>query len=273
MQVNLTRSAAHKLSELLDAGLCTRAALIEHLTSPSLVKSYRLTVKPDEDGYIVCPWRTVNCGEVPVSEHAEAVLRDLAQHFRLSPEKRSRESTSMALDAILSGIITSVPTRSLAGPSLHPPRVIRHASTQRPKLALSNEALMGISRLSRSYLPMSTQHAPRGERKTPGYDTQARKPFKQISKMIGTLESFHFMWNDTQSQALHPHVRRYKTCSVSNRLIEFFAAEGDRLGVTPLAGGRRTTLSLASNTLEAIGQGIIIPERLREQLTRVGREA
>lgn len=273
MQVNLTRSGARRLSELLDAGLCTRAALIEHLTSPSLVKSYRLAVKPDEDGYITCPWRTVNCGEVPVSERAEAVLRDLAQHFRLSPEKRSRESTSMALDAILSGIVISALPRSKLSLSLHPPRVIRHISTQRPKLALSNEALVGISRLSRSYLPMGTKEVPRGARKTPGYETQVRKPFKQISKMIGTLESFHFMWNDLHQQALHQHVRRYKTCSVSNRLIEFFAAEGDRLGVTPLAGGRRTTLSLASNTLEAIGQGLIVPERLREQLTRVGQDA
>lgn len=272
MQVNLTRPAARKMSALLDEGLCTRAELIEHLTTYPLPDLYTLAphVTPDEDGYVICPWRTENCGDIATSERAEAVLRDLAERHHLSPEKRSRESTSMALDAILSGTLILPPTLAL-----HPPRIIHHDSTQRPKLALSNEALVGISRLSRSYLPISTSQSPDAypgdsSRNTVGHDARQHNPYRHLSKMIGTLGQFHFMWADPNHKEIRPHLRRYFMCSLPSQLIEHFAREGSNLGVPPLSGGRRTTLSLASNTLEAIGQGVIVPERLRAQLTRIG---
>lgn len=264
MQVNLTRGAAHKMSTLLDAGLCTRSELIEHLTSPALAAAYALSpnIQPDDDGYIVCPWRTVNCGEIPTSELAEAVLRDLADRFHLSPEKRSSESTSMALDAILSGVLT-------APLPLHPPRIIRHTSSRRPKLSLSHEALLGIARLARSYAPITNAPV---DSDSPRCSTGQRKPYKYLSRMVEVLGQFHFMWADSSQRALQPHLRHYVLCSVPNYLIEHFAREGSTLGIPPLAGGRRTTLSLASNTLEAIGQGVIAPERLREQLTHASQD-
>lgn len=263
MQLNLSRPAADKFMELLDAALCSRADLIRYLSQLEYHPSSLGQSMADATGFIQCPSRPIDLADVAVDEDTEAHLAYIAGTNLLTPARSSAAGavniSSMTLDAILSGIIAP----SINTP-LHPPRQIKHApsATGRPMFMISSQAR---AHLERSVHPRPPRERPDG--KALPHPLLNGKPHRSFSETIWYLSQCELELEagtpTPPTLALKPHRRRRIQVSVPPVIIEQLAIQALNLGFPPSRGGRRTPLALASLLIEAVGQGIVVPTRLR----------
>jgi hypothetical protein len=252
--VRLSKQGIDRFRELLDAAMCDRMTLLRHLASLDyeLAPDLDGEVERDATGYILLPPRYCELINLEIPSDVTDRLTEMIQDLPIGSIYPGSEPWRVMLDAILQGIVIPKPyppaggdpTAPIVRPALHPPQKIVHEGSKRPMLRLSREARTGLERLA------LVQPALSGD--TP-----------QFSRTLRQLAGYRWEWNTPRREVRFLPRFRYQIVA-DPYVLEYLAAEGLRLGFPAHQGGRRTPLAIASNVLEAIGQGILIPAGLRE---------
>lgn len=253
--MNLSREGSTRMVNLLDTAACSRKELIAHLVTLKYSVSPRGELLRASDGYITCPHRPIELSRFELPRSLTHRLEALARRHKLTPNKGSQRMSSMALDAILTGILVPATDGRFYDPPvddpLLPPVKLHYTGRKHPQFMISRKARLGLERLTLREPDPSNPNAARDARvqSTP-----------QLRKIILQLISYEFVLTST-NQTLTPYPRVKTIVSVPAAAVDRLAQVARQLGVHYATANRgpRSVLALASVALEAIGQGIITP--------------